>query len=252
MLKSLVIAFSMYSKIPMLQVEWNEKSMRYSMCFFPLVGAVIGLCEAGCLYLLQALSMSTAATAAVLTALPVLINGGIHMDGFLDTIDAKNSWKPAEEKLKILKDPHKGAFAVIYACVYFLLSFALFCEIGRGQIAWVGAGYVLSRTLSGLSVVTFKKAKKDGTAAAFADAAQKNVRWILLAELAVCAAAMLWANPLLGAICVLVGLAVFVYYRHMAYKLFGGITGDLAGYFLQICELALLFAIVVVGKLGGI
>ena len=35
--KSIAIAFSMYSKIPMVQFEWKEEDMRYSMCFFPLV-----------------------------------------------------------------------------------------------------------------------------------------------------------------------------------------------------------------------
>ena len=34
--KSIAIAFSMYSKIPMVQFEWKEEDMRYSMCFFPL------------------------------------------------------------------------------------------------------------------------------------------------------------------------------------------------------------------------
>ena len=39
---SLIIAIAMYSKIPMPQAEWNEKNMRYAMCFFPVVGVVIG------------------------------------------------------------------------------------------------------------------------------------------------------------------------------------------------------------------
>ena len=40
---SLIIALSTYSKLPMPQVDWNEDNMRYSMCFFPVVGLVIGL-----------------------------------------------------------------------------------------------------------------------------------------------------------------------------------------------------------------
>ena len=39
------------------------------------------------------------------------------------------------------------------------------------------------------------------------------------------------------------------YYRHMSYKQFGGITGDLAGWFLQITELTLTAVIVIGGKL---
>ena len=44
----------------------------------------------------------------------------------------------------------------------------------------------------------------------------------------------------------LVGAAViFVWYGRMSYRKFGGITGDLAGFFLQNCELAM--AICVIG-----
>lgn len=42
-IKSFFIAFSMYSKIPMPQFEWKDEDMRYALCFFPWVGAVIGV-----------------------------------------------------------------------------------------------------------------------------------------------------------------------------------------------------------------
>ena len=41
--KSFIIAFSMYSKIPMPRTEWKEEDMRYVFVFFPLVGIVVGL-----------------------------------------------------------------------------------------------------------------------------------------------------------------------------------------------------------------
>ena len=43
-LESFVIAFSMYSRIPMPFVEWSECGMKYAFCFFPLIGVVIGAC----------------------------------------------------------------------------------------------------------------------------------------------------------------------------------------------------------------
>ena len=39
---SLAIAFSMYSRIPMPTVAWTKERMKYAMCFFPLIGVVIG------------------------------------------------------------------------------------------------------------------------------------------------------------------------------------------------------------------
>ena len=46
LLNAMIIAIAMYSKIPMPRVDWNEKNMRYAMCFFPLVGVIIGVLEA--------------------------------------------------------------------------------------------------------------------------------------------------------------------------------------------------------------
>ena len=34
-LRALVIAFSMYSQIPMPQFTWQDKEMKYAFCFFP-------------------------------------------------------------------------------------------------------------------------------------------------------------------------------------------------------------------------
>lgn len=42
-LEPMIVAFSMYSKIPMPRIEWNKENMKYTMCFFPLIGVVTGL-----------------------------------------------------------------------------------------------------------------------------------------------------------------------------------------------------------------
>lgn len=248
-MRSLIIAFSMYSRIPMPRCEWNEQGMKYSMCFFPLVGAVLGLCSAGVYFGLGALGFGASSRALALAAVPILVTGGIHMDGYLDTVDAKSSWKDREEKLRILKDPHMGAFACIYGIVYLFLSAAFWGEAGDGEIFSIAMGYVFSRILSALSVVTFKKAKKEGMAAASANASAGPVKWILILEGTVCVVLMAVVSLRYGLICLAAGACCFAWYRRMAYKHFGGITGDLAGYFLQICELAMLAGIVLAAKI---
>ena len=39
---SFVIAFSMFSKIPMPRCDWSREHMNYAMCFLPWIGAVMG------------------------------------------------------------------------------------------------------------------------------------------------------------------------------------------------------------------
>ena len=96
LLNAMIIAIAMYSKIPMPRVDWNEKNMRYAMCFFPLVGVIIGVLEAVAGNLITVWKgEGTFFYAVVLTLIPVFITGGIHLDGFADT--KKFLWRPGEE-----------------------------------------------------------------------------------------------------------------------------------------------------------
>ena len=62
-------------------------------------------------------------------------------------------------------------------------------------------------------------------------------------------AVMIWVSIPLGIAAVVAALLTFWWYHHMSVEKFGGITGDLAGCFLQVCELMILVAVVVVEKL---
>lgn len=251
LIKSCLIAFSMYSRIPMPRTEWQEEDMRYVMCFFPLIGLAIGLVLCGWVWLAGRLQIGAALFSGVATALPVLITGGIHLDGFCDTLDALSSRQPQERKLEILKDSNSGAFAVIGCGLYFLLTFCFWMEwYPQGRYTWMLAlGFVLSRTLSGLSVVRFPCAKNSGLLAMFSHAAaKKRTAWVLVGYFLLCGGAMLLFGTFVGAVALLLALGVFGYYHHVSCKEFGGTTGDVAGWFLQLCELALLAGMVLLQK----
>ena len=79
--ETLIVAFSMFSAIPVPQIAWNERNMRYSLCAFPLVGAMIGLLCCGWIWLCGALAAPAVLRGAGLCLIPVLVTGGIHLDG---------------------------------------------------------------------------------------------------------------------------------------------------------------------------
>ena len=201
--ETIVVAFSLFSALPMPKVDWNAENRRYSLCAFPLIGAVIGLCCWLWIRLCLLLAIPSLLRAAVLCALPVLITGGIHLDGFADTWDALSSHAAPERKREILKDPHAGAFAVIHLCLYFLLSFALWTSVQEA-------------------------------------ADQKRVRVILaLLSLGLALGLILcgaWAAVPTAAL-------VFAAYYRLCVRQFEGLSGDLAGWFLQTAELWMLAAL---------
>ncbi len=57
---------------------------------------------------------------------------------------------------------------------------------------------------------------------------------------------MIVVSPVRGAILAALALVTFLWYRWMAYRQFGGITGDVAGFFLQICELVMILGAAVI------
>lgn len=140
----------------------------------------------------------------------------------------------------------------------------------------------MERAFSGLGVLALPKAKKEGLAASFSEASKGRtdrkilILWIVLMEIGVLAAAWCFAGEtglswnaaempggweqisaawgrrilraLLPGLPGAVQLGVFLWFGRMAKRAFGGITGDLAGWFLQVCELASLAAFVVLAR----
>lgn len=259
---SFKIAFSMYSKVPMPSSPWTKENMRYVMCFLPLVGVVSGGLTIGWAALLKVLRLDGGGFglgAAVLTLIPVAVSGGIHLDGFLDTSDALGSWQEPEKRLEILKDSRAGAFAVIMGCAYFALSLGVYTTLldtalkDRRILFQLACVYVISRALSALAIVTRPMAKNTGLAAAFSDGAQKKtVAVTMVIWLLVSGGAIIWLDPLPGGICLAAGFVTYGYYCHMAQKNFGGITGDLAGWFVQVAELVMALALTVAAGVGGV
>ena len=242
LLETIVVAFSMFSALPMPQVDWNNRNMRYCLCAFPLVGVVIGLCCWGWSCFCGSLPLSPVLRGAGLCLIPVWITGGIHLDGYADTCDALASHAGIEKRQQILKDPNLGAFAVIRMCCWFLADFALWTVLPELRAATAIGIFGLARSLSGLALTSFRLREGSGLARSFAEAADRErVRRILLG---ICLgfAALLCASG--GWFCVPVAAAVFLYFRNLCEKAFEGLSGDLAGWFLQTAELWMLGALV--------
>lgn len=247
--KGFLIAFSLYSKIPMPKVPWEKEDMQYQLIFFPWVGGVIGALLYLWSFLAEKFSVGNLCYVFIGVAIPLLVTGGFHVDGFMDTMDAVHSYKSREEKLQILKDPHIGAFAVLMLGLYGLIYTAAFSEITAPLIPLCGMGFFLSRAFSGIAVLNFPGAKKEGMAYFFSESVSEKKKGriclSLYVELALCIGLMLWRQPVFGTVAVATQLLMFGYYYYKSRKEFGGITGDTAGYFVTMAECVMLVALAV-------
>lgn len=249
--ETIAVAFGMFSAVPLPQPRWNEKNMRYAMCAFPLIGVVIGLVWAAWAWGCGCFGLPALLRAAGLCLVPVLLTGGIHLDGYADTCDALASCADPAKKQAILADPHCGAFAVIRLCSYFVATVGLCGAIDPTPAACLCMGlcFTLERALSGLAVTSFPLAKNTGLAHTFATTADRDRVRLVLTVLCVLLCALLVLAG--GGLAVLAGLLVFWHYHRTAVRQFGGLSGDLAGWFVQRAELWMLAALTAGQWIGG-
>ncbi len=250
---SLAAAFATFSRVPVPQrlldrADWTGGAL----AALPAVGAVQGLVSGAWLVAAHALGVPAPVVAAVLVALPFAVNGGIHMDGFSDVADARSSHAARERKLEIMKDPHIGAFGVMAIVLYLLMQFSLFACWGpsAGAALALVPMCALSRALGALSVVTLPHARPEGMAAALAgdDSRERATRRALIVQAVLAAVLLVVLAGARGACAAALALALFAAHRRRCLAEFGGITGDLAGWYIQVSELVMEAAIV----LGGL
>ena len=255
-LRTIAVTFAQYSRIPMPHFEWKEEDMTYSMSVFPWVGAVIGLIYTAVYLLCCRFGVPETAAALLMTAVPVLITGGFHIDGFMDVSDALSSYGSREEKLRILKDPHIGAFAVIrlaFAGLIFTASVITINILGASQdniqmnllVYNTALGFAVSRGLSAVSVLCLRSAKNEGMLyyeSTSARTGRKVNLFFVAVWITIASGVMLYIDLISGAAEIAAAVCTFAWYKHLSYREFGGITGDTAGWFVTVCETAVMAA----------
>lgn len=250
-IKNLIVAFSLYSKIPMPIFEWKEKDMKHNLVFLPVVGLVIGVLVYFADCLMVKLNAPLIFQLAILSLLPIAVTGGFHIDGFMDVRDALSSYADKEKKLEILKDPHIGAFAVIHLAMLSLVwlgSLSLkTTDTGLPIVTVYSLSFFIVRAVCGALSLMLKKAKKDGMLNMETKAATKADAFILLVEALIGVGAIFFLSVPAGAIVVFDIIAFSLYYKHMAYKNFGGVTGDLSGFGIVTLEVLILFSLALAG-----
>ena len=250
-LKAFCLAFSTYSRIPMIRVYPNKENLRYLLCYFPLVGAAVGAILMLWYSICLKLGINNACFAAVATVLPVLITGGIHTDGYIDTNDAFSSYGSKQKKMEILADPHVGAFGIITAVVYYLIYFGMMNEVTiYGEMGMIGLGLIMSRALCAMEIALMRTAKQKGMLYELSRAANKTATVIVMTILLLlCALTMVFLSAYIGGMVLLCLGGLVIYYKFFIAKKLTGITGDTCGWFIMMAELLTVIAIVMGGKI---
>ncbi len=233
------MSLSMFTSIPLPFSVWDDSAINLVLPFMPFVGALLGGIWFGIAALLNFLNLSVILTAGILTVLPFLLTGFIHLDGYMDTSDSVLSRRSLEEKFKILKDPHVGSFAVIMIIILFLLQFTAVYEIistDKNIIVLIFIP-IFSRCCSATASMRLKAMRQSEYVNMFKkNTDTSHIIFIIITAIAALVLAFFTCS-LTGLISVLITIIGFIISLALVYRVFGGISGDLAGFSLTVAEL---------------
>jgi len=241
------MGLGMFCAIPLPFFIWDEKLMSAMTATYPLVGAVVGALWWLISWGLIALNIPLMLAAATMALVPFLLTGFIHLDGYMDTSDAHLSRRDLEERLRILKDPLVGAFAVVMLIVLILFQFASMYTVMQGGRFLVLLAFipVISRCCGALSIFFLKHLEISNYTKMLQGAKPGEKVFVVMLLLAATAGAYLYGGlaGLLVAAAAIAGSFLAILRMH---KSFGGISGDILGFSLVMGELCGVIALAVI------
>jgi adenosylcobinamide-GDP ribazoletransferase len=251
MWRGLVTAIRTLTSFPM--PGRDAANMAGALPWFPVVGLLLGLA----LYWLSILlgydrdGRWPSGMAVLLVVVGTVFTRGLHLDGLSDWADGFWGGKDRESTLRIMKDPHAGAFGVVAIVGMLLAKYACFAELIRvGFQPWIVAALVLSRTAQVWLACWLPYARAEGgKAAPFVQGARQMHKALATALAAVLLTAWfradnwLWVPALVVAWLLARGMAMWSRAR------IHGVTGDVLGATSEIVETSIL-ALGVMSRLG--
>jgi len=220
--------------------ELSPKEVGGSIAYFPAVGAIIGLILALLNWLLS-LVLPPALVNILLVVSLVIVSGGLHLDGFVDTCDGMVGHKTAAQRWRVMKDSRAGAFGIIGVCCLLLVKYV---SLNSVPANWLTPTLVLMPTVSRWAMVyavfAYPYAKPSGLGKVFkqkADFSRFLVATVIALPIAVIPAQLSGLIIMFGVWIIVMAVAFYLKGR------FGGLTGDTYGAINELAEVLVLILV---------
>jgi adenosylcobinamide-GDP ribazoletransferase len=236
-MKSFMLALQFISRIHIFNVAFEEAAFGKATRFFPLVGLILGAITA-LLYRVSITVFPLEVTSALAILSMVLLTGGIHLDGFMDSMDGLFSGRDRERKLEIMKDSRIGAFGAVGLVSLFLVKYTVILNLPFDFIyPLLMLAPVISRWSMVIGIKFYPYLREQGLGKLYSQYTGW-IEFIFATVLVVLITIFLAGLPGLVML-LLAGLLAFLMYGRV-YRQLGGLTGDIYGAVNEITEVIVL------------
>ena len=248
-MKGLLGAVSFLTRVPVPGAGVREaRELASSVPWFPVVGAGVGLAEAGVYAGARLLLLPPLVAAALAVVAGIGLTGAFHEDGLGDTADAFAGGTDRDSTVRILKDPRLGTFGVLAVAASLLLRVAALAALApAAAVAALTAAHALSRAVAVATMTALPAAADTGLGASYVRALSRpralaGAAAGLGVAVALLGVAALWAAAAAGLAAALLG--------RLAVRRLGGVSGDVLGAVQQVGEVLVLLAAVAAVSTG--
>lgn len=238
-MKSFLIAMQFLTRIKLSKtIVINTENFGRSGLYFPLVGLIIGSILALAFFFINQVFQPLTSVIIVIT-LEILVTGGLHLDGFMDSCDGIFSGRERERMLEIMKDSRVGSMGVLGILLLLGLKTAFLLEIQTKDIIPVIIVMPMLGRLAMIWVImSFPSARENGLGEFF----QKGTGGIRLYLIAVYAVLLcIIILPFKMLFTVVLTMTSSYYLSSLINKMLNGHTGDTYGAVSEVTELLFLF-----------
>lgn len=236
------------------QSVWTEKSFGESVKYFPAVGAVLGIICAVVVGAINLLHLPLFTGAIGYSSL-IILTGGIHCDGLMDSADGLFSGREREKILEIMKDSRAGSFGVVSMILVAVIETSTLIELALLStwflFAAIYSAPIIARLMMVVTIGAFPYARPEGMGKAFAQFTTRRTMIFAAGE------TLLFLLPLnlistMFFLCAAASSAValIVTWRFASFstKKIGGVTGDIYGAVTTLAEMFVLITFLLIGN----
>lgn len=244
-MKGFLAALQFLTIIPVkLKGGVSDEEMSSSAAWFPAIGLIIGIFLAFAYEALSRIFPVPVVCAFVLT-LSEAVTGGLHIDGFIDTMDGIASGADRKRMLEIMHEGRPGALGLAAVILLFLSKFSLLLSLPKGTagISLIAMS-VMSRASFVASAVFYPYAREgsEGLGKVFIGKVKRPAAVIAAVTLLAAAISIFSIRSLI--LLPAVAAAFIACNLYFSRKL-GGVTGDTIGAVGEMLEVIVLAIAVV-------
>lgn len=226
----------------------TSSQTRIGAAYFPIVGLIFSLLLWLVTWVLGFRLPHLALTALCVVGL-VILTGGLHLDGLMDSCDGLLGGRARERKLEIMRDSRIGSFGVLGGICALLLKWAFLGSIsGAHLVPSLMLTLVLGRWAMLLALYVFPNARTSGLGVSYRQVVTRGQ--VLQAGVISLVIALIAGTWLASGLGLLIGLLIWVcagicalLFGNWINAQIGGLTGDSYGAIEELTEVVLLFVL---------